>query len=121
MALCVLTAGWKLGGSDTRTESSGFIEGLVAIIVDHRLRAESTEEAILVHDRVNKMGNQLLHVCVLHVVFLVSMLVILEFLALGIKCQIENCDWSHGRPKHGHVQEAAREMRYFTSFFPFQN
>ncbi|XP_042408231.1 uncharacterized protein LOC121997719 isoform X1 [Zingiber officinale] len=85
MALCVLTAGWKLSGFNGKTESSGFIEGLVAIIVDHRLRAESTEEAILVRDRVNKMG---------------------------IMCQIENCDWSHGRPKHGHVQEAAREMRY---------
>ncbi|CAD5189413.1 unnamed protein product [Musa acuminata subsp. malaccensis] len=51
-----------------------------------RLRAESAEEAILARDRVNKMG---------------------------VKCEIETCDWSGGRPKHGHyLQEAAREMRY---------
>ncbi|KAJ8471118.1 hypothetical protein OPV22_025461 [Ensete ventricosum] len=85
MALCVLTAGWKLDGSVARNESSGFIDGILGIVVDHRLRAESTVEAILVRDRVTNMG---------------------------VKCEIEACDWSGGRPKHGHLQEAAREMRY---------
>ncbi|CAL9126217.1 unnamed protein product [Musa acuminata var. zebrina] len=85
MALCVLTAGWKLDGSVSKNECSGFIDGLLGIVVDHRLRAESTEEAILVRDRVNKMG---------------------------VKCEIGTCNWSGGRPKHGHLQEAAREMRY---------
>ncbi|URE14751.1 PP-loop family [Musa troglodytarum] len=85
MALCVLTAGWKLDGSVAKNKSSGFIDGLLGIVVDHRLRAASTEEAILVRDRVNKMG---------------------------VKCEIETCTWSGGRPKHGHLQEAAREMRY---------
>lgn len=31
--------------------------------------------------------------------------------ALGVKCEIGTCNWSGGRPKHGHLQEAAREMR----------
>lgn len=29
----------------------------------------------------------------------------------GIKCEIACCDWPDGRPKKGHLQEAAREMR----------
>lgn len=71
MALCVLTAGWKLDGSVTKNECSGFIDGLLGIVVDHRLRAESTEEAILVRDRVNKMGNLWLRFYFLQSVFLV--------------------------------------------------
>ncbi|WOL09314.1 hypothetical protein Cni_G18067 [Canna indica] len=85
MALCVLTTGWKLDGAVAKEEASGFVDGLLGIVVDHNLRAESTQEAILVRDRVNRMG---------------------------VKCEIEKCDWSGGRPKHGHLQEAAREMRY---------
>lgn len=85
MALCVLTAGWKSEGRSGKHEVSGFIDGLLGIIVDHRLRPESTEEAALVRDRVTKMG---------------------------IRCEIACCDWPDGRPKKGHLQEAAREMRY---------
>lgn len=57
MALCVLAAGWKLDGSAPKDEASGYIEGLLGIVVDHRLRPESTEEAEIVRDRVNNMGN----------------------------------------------------------------
>lgn len=57
MALCVLTAGWKSDGRFSNNEASGFIDGLLGIIVDHRLRPESTEEATRVRDRVNKIGN----------------------------------------------------------------
>lgn len=52
MALCVLAANWKTFG---RNESDG-IDGLLAIIVDHGLRVESGEEAILVSQRVSEMG-----------------------------------------------------------------
>ncbi|KAJ0962904.1 hypothetical protein J5N97_028026 [Dioscorea zingiberensis] len=85
MALCVLTAGWKLDGLIGRDEGSKFIDGLLGIVVDHRLRVESAEEAMLVRERVSKMG---------------------------IKCEIRSCDWSEGRPKQGHLQVAAREKRY---------
>ncbi|KAH7658332.1 tRNA(Ile)-lysidine synthase protein [Dioscorea alata] len=85
MALCVMTAGWKLDGFIERDEGLKFIGGLLAIVVDHRLRAESAEEAILVREKVSKMG---------------------------IKCEIRCCVWSEGRPKQGHLQEAAREKRY---------
>ncbi|CAJ1951771.1 unnamed protein product [Sphenostylis stenocarpa] len=86
MALCVLTAGWKTAGANVVTsENGGLIDGLLAIIVDHGLRAESKEEANVVSHRVSKMG---------------------------IRCEISCCDWPSGRPKKGHLQEAAREMRY---------
>ncbi|XP_020097678.1 uncharacterized protein LOC109716565 [Ananas comosus] len=85
MALCVLAAGWKLDGSAPKDEASGYIEGLLGIVVDHRLRPESTEEAEIVRDRVNNMG---------------------------IRCEIACCSWPDGQPKQGHLQEAAREMRY---------
>ncbi|XP_061366426.1 uncharacterized protein LOC133309648 [Gastrolobium bilobum] len=87
MALCVLTAGWKIGGgvNAVSTESGGFIDGLLAIIVDHGLRSESKEEANIVSHRVSEMG---------------------------IRCEIARCDWPCGRPKQGQLQEAAREMRY---------
>lgn len=63
MALCAMTAGWKLDGLIERDEGSKFIDGLLGIVVDHRLRAESAEEAILVRERVSKMGNFLLLFC----------------------------------------------------------
>lgn len=87
VALCVLTAGWKTaaGVNAVATENGGFIDGLLAIIVDHGLRAESKEEANVVSHRVSKMG---------------------------IRCEIASCDWPSGRPKLGQLQEAAREMRY---------
>ncbi|KAL4317009.1 hypothetical protein AHAS_Ahas15G0342200 [Arachis hypogaea] len=86
MALCVLTAGWKTAGANAvNTDSGGFIDGLLAIIVDHGLRAENKEEANIVCCRVSKMG---------------------------IRCEIANCDWSSGKPKQGQLQEAARDMRY---------
>ncbi|KAJ7969606.1 tRNA(Ile)-lysidine synthase [Quillaja saponaria] len=86
MALCVLTAWWKTSGLDaTSSESDGFIDGLLAVVVDHGLRAESKEEANIVSHRVSGMG---------------------------IRCEIAHCDWLDGKPKQGHLQEAAREMRY---------
>ena len=58
MALCVLTAGWKTAGANAvSTEGGGFIDGLLAIIVDHGLRAESKKEANIVCHRVSEMGN----------------------------------------------------------------
>ncbi|KAK7364035.1 hypothetical protein VNO80_12367 [Phaseolus coccineus] len=86
MALCVLTARWKTAGANVvTTENGGLVDGLLAIIVDHGLRAESKQEAHVVSDRVSEMG---------------------------IRCEIACCDWPRGRPKQGHLQEAAREMRY---------
>ncbi|XP_024641229.1 tRNA(Ile)-lysidine synthase isoform X2 [Medicago truncatula] len=86
IALCVLTAGWKTAGANSvGTDSSGFIDGLLAIIVDHGLRAESKDEANIVRNRVSQMG---------------------------IRCEIANCDWPSGKPKQGHLQKAARDMRY---------
>ncbi|KAK1314324.1 hypothetical protein QJS10_CPA06g00677 [Acorus calamus] len=88
VALCVLAAGWKSDGldrADAVCSSSGFIDGLLGIVVDHRLRPESGEEAKCVRDRVSKMG---------------------------IRCEVAQCDWLDGRPKRGRLQEAARDMRY---------
>lgn len=56
MALCALTAQWKTNGLNTTHGTGGFIDGLSAIIVDHRLRAESEEEANTVSRRVSEMG-----------------------------------------------------------------
>ncbi|XP_054810382.1 uncharacterized protein LOC129311901 isoform X3 [Prosopis cineraria] len=83
MALCVLTAWWKTAG--LKADNGGLIDGLLAIIVDHGLRAESKHEANVVSHRISEMG---------------------------IRCEIAHCDWSNGRPKLGHLQEAAREIRY---------
>ncbi|KAJ4894501.1 Adenine nucleotide alpha hydrolases-like superfamily protein [Raphanus sativus] len=85
MALCVLTAKWKTEGSSGVNKTDGFIDGLVAVVVDHGLRQESKDEAELVCSRVSDMG---------------------------IRCEIGRCDWVNGRPKQGHLQEAARDMRY---------
>lgn len=56
MALCVLAAEWKTDGFSTANGSDGFIDGLLAIIVDHGLRSESKDEAHLVSLRVSDMG-----------------------------------------------------------------
>ena len=56
MALCILTADWKSNGLNAAGESRGFIDGLLAIIVDHALRAESKDEANMVRHRVSDMG-----------------------------------------------------------------
>ncbi|KAJ8749840.1 hypothetical protein K2173_013243 [Erythroxylum novogranatense] len=85
MALCYLTASWKKGSSDTVSTSDDSIDGLLAIIVDHGLRAESKDEAGIVSGRVSKMG---------------------------IRNEIAHCSWPNGRPKQGHLQEDARNMRY---------
>ncbi|CAK8534027.1 unnamed protein product [Lathyrus sativus] len=86
IALCVLTAGWKTAAvNSVGTDHSGFIPGLLAIIVDHGLRAESKDEANVVRNRVSEMG---------------------------IRCEIVSCDWPSGKPKQGQLQKAAREMRY---------
>lgn len=44
-------------------------------------------------------------------------------LSLGIKCEVAHCQWLDGRPKLGHLQEAARNKRCFfllanTCFLP---
>ncbi|XWS69892.1 hypothetical protein CRYUN_Cryun03dG0002700 [Craigia yunnanensis] len=85
MALCVLAANWKTEGLYESDNSGKFIDGLLAIIVDHGLRPESKDEASLVGHRVSEMG---------------------------IRCEIARCDWLNGKPKQGHLQEAARDMRY---------
>ncbi|XP_056162006.1 uncharacterized protein LOC115671321 isoform X2 [Syzygium oleosum] len=85
MALCVLAADWKISGLESSGKESGLIDGLLAIIVDHGLRAESGEEANTVRERVSEMG---------------------------IRCEIARCEWKDGRPEQGNLQEAAREMRY---------
>ncbi|KAK9697717.1 hypothetical protein RND81_08G055900 [Saponaria officinalis] len=63
----------------------GFINGLLAIIVDHGLRSESKEESETVSHWVSEMG---------------------------IRCEVVSCDWPIGLPKVGHLEEAARDMRY---------
>ncbi|KAK1396893.1 tRNA(Ile)-lysidine synthetase [Heracleum sosnowskyi] len=86
MALCVLAAEWKKEGlSSANKETKEFIDGMLAIIVDHGLRAESETEAKVVQNRV---------------------------LSMGIRCEIAHVDWANGKPKQGHVQEAARAVRY---------
>uniref|UniRef100_A0A0E0NCS0 tRNA(Ile)-lysidine synthetase n=1 Tax=Oryza rufipogon TaxID=4529 RepID=A0A0E0NCS0_ORYRU len=84
MALCVLAAAWKKAGEGREQEDegeggvSGFVDGLLGVVVDHGLRPESADEAQLVR----------------------------------VVCEIATCEWPNGRPKLGHIQEAAREMRY---------
>lgn len=56
MALCVLSAHWKAQDFSAKCDNGSFIDGLLAIIVDHGLRAESKEEANTVSNRVSKMG-----------------------------------------------------------------
>ena len=56
MALCVLTAHWKTNGLSVVRDCDGFIDGLLAIIVDHSLRAESKEEAAIVSHRISRMS-----------------------------------------------------------------
>ncbi|XP_060169761.1 uncharacterized protein LOC132600548 [Lycium barbarum] len=85
MALCVLTATWKANALGVAAQKNEFVDGLLAVVIDHGLRAESKDEASLVHRRVTSMG---------------------------IKCEIACCDWSEGKPKQGHLQEAARRKRY---------
>uniref|UniRef100_A0A0E0CIS7 tRNA(Ile)-lysidine synthetase n=1 Tax=Oryza meridionalis TaxID=40149 RepID=A0A0E0CIS7_9ORYZ len=90
MALCVLAAAWKKAVEGRKEEegegdASGFVDGLLGVVVDHGLRPESADEAQLVRDRVRGMG---------------------------VVCEIATCEWPNGRPKLGHIQEAAREMRY---------
>ncbi|GKV06607.1 hypothetical protein SLEP1_g18480 [Rubroshorea leprosula] len=85
MALCVLAANWKTEGLNAVRKKDEYIDGLLAIIVDHGLRAESRDEAILVRNRVSEMG---------------------------VRCEIACCEWPDGKPKQGHLQEAARDMRY---------
>lgn len=62
MALCVLMAGWKMDSLNATGKSSTFIDGLLAIVVDHGLRAESRDEANVVRNRVTQMGTTTLHV-----------------------------------------------------------
>ncbi|KAL0410659.1 UNVERIFIED_CONTAM: tRNA(Ile)-lysidine synthase [Sesamum latifolium] len=88
IALCILAAGWKSNNFDAAADRrSKFIDGLLAIVVDHGLREESAEEANLVYHRITDMG---------------------------IKCEVARCEWLDGRPKLGHLQEAARNKRYQT-------
>jgi len=90
MALCVLAAAWKKAAGrkaagEEGSDASAFVDGLLGVVVDHGLRPESADEARLVCDRVRGMG---------------------------VECEIARCEWPDGRPKQGHVQEAAREVRY---------
>ncbi|XP_020547332.1 uncharacterized protein LOC105180372 isoform X1 [Sesamum indicum] len=88
IALCILAAGWKSNDFDAAANRRNkFIDGLLAIVVDHGLRKESAEEANLVYQRITDMG---------------------------IKCEVARCEWLDGRPKVGHLQEAARNKRYQT-------
>lgn len=59
MALCVLTAGWKMDGLNGIGKSSTFVDGLLAVVVDHGLRAESRDEAKVVLNRVTQLGTTL--------------------------------------------------------------
>ncbi|XP_047326180.1 uncharacterized protein LOC124929838 [Impatiens glandulifera] len=72
-------------GWKTNGSNQTLVDGLLAIIVDHGLRTESQEEAHLVSQRL---------------------------LNMGIRSEIVRCEWSDGRPKQGHLQEAARDRRY---------
>ncbi|KAL6573577.1 hypothetical protein OROHE_002036 [Orobanche hederae] len=86
MALCLLVADWKSCGLNAASMGSNdMVDGLLAIIVDHGLRAESKNEAEMIQRRV---------------------------LDMGIRCEIAHCKWRDGKPKLGHLQEAARDMRY---------
>lgn len=58
MALCVLTAKWKTEGLSGVNKTDGFIDGLVAVVVDHGLRQESRDEAELVCSRVSDIGKK---------------------------------------------------------------
>ncbi|KAL3692188.1 hypothetical protein R1sor_005839 [Riccia sorocarpa] len=82
IALCLLMTRWKrqlmLGGRQRCGRSVGFV-------VDHNLREESAEEAVLVKEWVCN---------------------------LGIHCEILKCQWPRGKPSGGHIQEAARYARY---------
>lgn len=56
IALCVLASGWKEDGVVGADDRSGWIDGILGIVVDHGLRPESGEEAKRVCDWVSKMG-----------------------------------------------------------------
>lgn len=57
MALCVLASLWKRDGeSISGSASNEFIDGILAIVVDHGLRVESKDEANLVCNRIKNMG-----------------------------------------------------------------
>ncbi|KNA13571.1 hypothetical protein SOVF_115440 [Spinacia oleracea] len=85
MALCALMTHWKTFANGGCFDSSGFVDGLLAIIIDHGLRSESKEEAETVSRWVS---------------------------AMGIRCEIVHCDWPDGLPKLGRLEEEARDMRY---------
>ncbi|GKF36149.1 tRNA(Ile)-lysidine synthase, partial [Tanacetum coccineum] len=59
------------------------VDGLLAIIVDHGLRAESKDEAEMVQRRV---------------------------LNMGIRCEITHCEWENGKPKLGHFYEQLQRI-----------
>ncbi|KAA8534973.1 hypothetical protein F0562_029976 [Nyssa sinensis] len=71
-------------------KNNGFIDGLLAIIVDHGLRAESKDEANTVFPPSSGYG-----------------------------CEIAHCEWLDGRPKQGHLQEAARDVSKLFKMFAF--
>lgn len=127
MALCVLAAAWKKKAPHEEEEGSfaeAFVDGLLGGGVDHGLRPESADEARLVRDRVRGMGtvssNHLqckilffLHVCIRAPAHTISRLYKFYVFVAGVECEIATCEWPDGRPKQGHVQEAARQVRYF--------
>ncbi|CAN1772750.1 tRNA(Ile)-lysidine synthase [Linum perenne] len=46
MALCFLTAAWKIDGPNAAGQSCGYIDGLLAIIVDHGLRIRCSRKFV---------------------------------------------------------------------------
>lgn len=59
--MCLLAANWKVDGSASSGERRGFIDGILAVIVDHGLRGESEDEANCVATRVSEMGKLLVY------------------------------------------------------------
>ncbi|GJR02381.1 putative reverse transcriptase domain-containing protein [Tanacetum coccineum] len=84
MALCLLAANWNTYGLNATSKGKDdVVDGLLAIMLIW-LSAESKDEVEMVQRRV---------------------------LNLGIRCEIAHCEWADGKPKLGHLQEAARDMR----------
>ncbi|BBN15472.1 tRNA(Ile)-lysidine synthase [Marchantia polymorpha subsp. ruderalis] len=85
IALCLLIARWKRLTVQREGYARQGVGELFAYVVDHSLRKDSAEEALLVKEWALK---------------------------LGFNCRILKCKWPNGKPSPGHLQEAARNARY---------